>query len=192
MTPCQETKQKGILSTANKEYGVKLNSYAFFRVNSQVISEDLVQETFKKTWAYLVRGGKIDIMKSFLYHVLKDLIIDEYRKRKTVSLEDLKEKGYEPSEDNSQRLINILDGKRAILLIARLPEKYKKVMRMRYVQDLSLKEMSLITGQSKETLAVQVHRGLEKLKVIYDPLYTNLSPPLILNTKPKAVTLWCL
>ena len=102
-----------------------------------------------------------------MYHVLKDLIVDEYRKRKSTSLDALMEKGFEPGEDNSQQLINVLDGKRAIFLISRLPIKYQKIMRMRYVQDLSLKEMSLLTGQSTGTLAVQVHRGLEKLKVLY-------------------------
>jgi len=168
MTPKQETKQQAILSVAHEDYGKKLNSYAFFRVSNRSISEDLVQDTFRKTWAYLVKGGKIDVMKSFLYHVLKDLIIDEYRKRKSSSLDALMEKGFEPGEDNSQRLVNVLDGKRAIFLISRLPEKYQKIMRMRYVQDLSLSEMALITGQSKETLAVQVHRGLGKLKVLYN------------------------
>jgi DNA-directed RNA polymerase specialized sigma24 family protein len=65
--------------------------------------------------------------------------------------------------------MNILDGKKAITLIQKLPLKYQKIMRMKYVQDLSLKEMSLITGQSKNALAVQMHRGLEKLKLLYDP-----------------------
>lgn len=60
-----------------------------------------------------------------------------------------------------------MDGKRALLLISRLPEKYREVIRMRYVQDLSLKEISLITGKSKNTIAVQMHRGLEKLKKLY-------------------------
>lgn len=167
MTPKQELKQKAILTVAHEDYGKKLNSYAFLRVSSRVVSEDLVQDTFRKTWSYLVRGGKVDVMKSFLYHVLKDLIIDEYRKRKFSSLDDLREKGFEPGEDNSQHLVDMLDGKRAIILISRLPEKYQKIMRMRYVQDLSLQEMSAITGESKKTLAVQVHRGLEKLKKIY-------------------------
>ena len=40
-------------------------------------------------------------------------------------------------------------------------------MRMRYVQDLSLKEMALITGKSQNALAVQAHRGLMKLKLLY-------------------------
>jgi DNA-directed RNA polymerase specialized sigma24 family protein len=41
-------------------------------------------------------------------------------------------------------------------------------MRMRYVQDLSLKEMSLLTGQTENTVAVQAHRGLAKLRVLYE------------------------
>lgn len=120
-----------------------------------------------KTWSYLVKGGKIDVMKAFLYHVLNNLIVDEYRKHKTTSLDILLEKGYEPSGDSRESIINILDGKKALFLIQRLPKKYQKVMRMRYVQDLSLKEMSLITGQSKNTIAVQLHRGLAKLKLLY-------------------------
>ena len=121
-----------------------------------------------KTWAYLVKGGKIDVMKSFLYHILNNLIVDGYRKRKTISLDLLVEKGFEPSVENSKSFFNILDGKSAFLLIGRLPEKYQKVMRMKYAQSLSLKEISLITGQSKNTIAVQVHRGLEKLKQLYN------------------------
>lgn len=78
------------------------------------------------------------------------------------------EKGFEPTTGNSNRFLNVLDGKAAFLLIARLPEKYKKIMRMRYVQDLSLKEISLITGQSKNSIAVQAHRGLDKLTLLYN------------------------
>jgi len=168
MSPIEETKQQTILTVAHHDYEKKLKLYAFFKVHNSLTSEDLVQDTFIKTWKYLVRGGKIEVMKAFLYHVLNNLIVDEYRKHKTVSLDVLMEKGFKPSIDNSERLLNCLDGKAALLLTQRLPDKYKKVMRMRYVQGLSLKEMSLITGQSKNSVAVQVHRGLEKLKLLYN------------------------
>lgn len=78
------------------------------------------------------------------------------------------EKGYEPGADHSERLVNVLDGKAALLLIQHLPDRYQKVMRMRYVQDLTLKEMALITGRSKNTVAVQLHRGLAKLRELYN------------------------
>jgi RNA polymerase sigma-70 factor (ECF subfamily) len=169
MTPKQETQRQAILTTAHHDYEKGLNVHAFFKVHDRAISDDLVQNTFMKTWIYLVKGGKIDVMKAFLYHVLNNLIVDEYRKHKNTSLDVLHEKGFEPIAGDSRRLFNILDGKAALLLIQRLPFTYQKVMRMRYVQDLSLKEMSLITGQSKNTIAVQVHRGLEKLKLLYNP-----------------------
>ena len=169
MTSKQEIKQQAILTEAHHNYGEKLNAHAFFKMHDHAIGEDLVQETFIKTWSYLVKGGKIELMKAFLYHVLNNLIVDEYRKHKTVSLDVLIEKGYEPTAGHSGRLINILDGKAALLLIQYIPEKYQKVIRMRYVQNLSLKEMSLITGQTQNAIAVQVHRGLEKLKLLHVP-----------------------
>lgn len=164
----QEELQDIALTTAHRDFGKGLNAHAFFKMQNREVGEDLVQETFMKTWKYLVKGGKIEIMKAFLYHVLNHLIVDEYRKRKTMSLDVLLEKGYEPGKDYSERLFNMLDGKAAVILILRLPERYQKVMRMRYVQDLSLAEMSLITGQSKNTIAVQLHRGVEKLKLLYE------------------------
>jgi RNA polymerase sigma-70 factor, ECF subfamily len=167
MTPKQETQQQAVVTAAHHDYERGLTGHAFFKVHDRAMSEDLVQDTFMKTWGYLVRGGKIDVMKAFLYHILNHLIVDEYRKHKTTSLDVLLEKGFEPGADHSGRLLNVLDGKAALLLIQRLPLAYQKVMRMRYVQDLSLTEMSLITGQSKNTIAVQVHRGLKKLKLLY-------------------------
>jgi RNA polymerase sigma-70 factor (ECF subfamily) len=168
MTSKKEAAQNALLTLAHHDHSKGLNSHAFFKIHNHAIGEDMVQETFMKTWVYLAKGGKIEVMKAFLYHILNNLIVDEYRKRKNSSLEVLLEKGFEPSVDTSESLFNILDGKKAILLIAQLPLAYQKVMRMRYVQDLSLAEMSLITGQSKNTMAVQVHRGLEKLKILYN------------------------
>lgn len=168
MTLTQQINLQGVLTTAHQDYEKGLNARAFFKVSNHELGEDLVQQTFMKTWIYLVKGGKIEIMKAFLYHILNNLIVDEYRKHKTSSLDVLMEKGFEPNATDSSSLLKVLDGKAALLLIERLPPMYKKVMRMRYVQDLSLKEMSFITGLPKNTIAVQIHRGLEKIKILYD------------------------
>ncbi|MFA6432474.1 MAG: RNA polymerase sigma factor [Candidatus Paceibacterota bacterium] len=167
MTTKENIRLQILLTTAHGSYNRGLNAHAFFKVNDHAMCDDLVQSTFLKTWIYLVKGGKIDTMKAFLYHILNNLIVDQYRKHKTDSLDALIENGYEPAVDDTSRLFNIMDGKVAALLIKSLPETYQKVMRMKYMQDLSLKEMSLITGQSKNTMAVKAHRGLAKLKVLY-------------------------
>ncbi len=169
MTPTEKTERQGVLNVAHNDFGKTLNSYAFFKVSDHAMGQDLVQDTFIKTWRYLVKGGKIDKMKAFLYHILNNLIIDEYRKRKnkSVSLDVLLEDGFDPGVTERERSDNIFDGKGAVLMIKHLPLMYQNVMRMKYLQDLSLKEISLITGQTKNTVAVQLHRGLIKLKLLY-------------------------
>ena len=167
MTLAQQTKIQGILTTAHNDFEKGLNARAYFKVSNHELGEDLVQQTFMKTWIYLVKGGKIEMMKAFLYHILNNLIVDEYRRSKSTSLDVLMEKGFEPSSENTERFLDTLDGKVAFLLIDRLPPMYKKVMRMKYVQDLSLQEISFITGISKNTIAVQIHRALEKLRILY-------------------------
>lgn len=156
-----------LLSNAFAEYGHGLSARAYYKTHDAMLSDDLVQTTFLKTWTYLVKGGRVDLMKAFLNHVLNGLIIDEYRKKKPVSLDVLLSSGFEPSINDVNRLIDMNDGREAFLLIGRLPKKYQKVMRMRYVYDLSLEEMASITGETRNTMSVQAHRGLEKLKVLY-------------------------
>lgn len=152
---------------AYDSYKNVLGAHAYYKINDKMVSEDLVQETYLKTWTYLVKGGKIEKMKAFLYHVLNNLIVDQYRKRKETSLDFLLEKGFEPDFDENQSPADVLDGQNAFALIEKLPEPYRDVMKMKYVQDLSLEEMSLITGKSRNTLAVRLHRGSEKLKQLY-------------------------
>lgn len=159
--------QQTRLTDAHNDFQKELHTHVFFKIQSRQTGEDLVQETFMKTWLYLVKGGKIEMMKAFLYHILNNLIIDEYRKHKTTSLDALLDKGFELSAQDAEPLMDFLDGRKAISLIKRLPPKYRKVMDMRYIQMLSIKEISLIVGQSKNTVAVQTHRGLAKLKALY-------------------------
>jgi len=166
MTLLQETERRGILTVAHRDYVKALNLHAFFKLNDHEIGEDLVQNTFLKTWKYLVKGGKIEMMKAFLYHILNHLIVDEYRKQKTASLDVLLDKGFEPETDDAGRIYNVIDGRAAIVLIKRIPIKYQGALNMRYVQELSLREMSVITGQTENAMAVQVHRGLEKLRLL--------------------------
>jgi len=167
MTLQQELRLKTKLDLAYQNYAKELKAHALFKISDPSTGEDLVQNTFMRTWKYIVNGGDIQKMKAFLYHVLNNAIVDEYRKQKTVSLDLLTEKGFEPSIDESNRSINILDGKVVASLVPRLPIKYRKIIHMRYIRELNINEIAKATGQSKNTVSVQVHRGIELLKSIY-------------------------
>lgn len=155
------------LSVAYGDNKDNLLRRALYKTSNQEVSKDLVQTTFLKTLLYLQKGGKVELMRSFLNHILADLIVDEYRKNKTLSLDSLLEKGFEPDYTDFEKNIDMLDGKSLALLIPQLPQKYEIVIRLRYLEGLSLKEIGVITSQSENTVAVQVHRGLAKLKELY-------------------------
>ena len=140
--------------------------YCFFKTRSKEMSKDLVQETYMKTWNYLVKGQSIDNMRAFFYKTLTNLIIDEYRKKKTVSLDELEEIGLDQSTNDIELYYDKLDAEKALLVLDEIGGSYKDVIIMRYVQDLSLKEISDITGESENSLSVKIHRGLKKIKIV--------------------------
>jgi len=164
MTSNQKYKLESMITLAYREYYESLVARALFRLNDRILGEDLVQTTFMKAWNYLIKKGRIENMKAFLYHVLNNLIIDEYRKHKTVSLDILLEKGFEPDTEDYEKLFNFLDGEKTMALISRLPERHREIINMRYVQGLSLAEISALTGKSTNCLAVKTYRGLHMLK----------------------------
>jgi RNA polymerase sigma-70 factor (ECF subfamily) len=162
-----ESSKQEIFIQAYGDYEKSLLRRSFFKVSNKALADDLVQTTFLKTWEYMMKEGKIDSMKAFLFHALNNLIIDEYRKQKPASLDILTEAGFQIAIDDSDRLFNIIDGKTAIILIPLLTEKYRDVVSMRYVDDMTLKEIAEATKQSKSTVAVQIYRGMEKLAILF-------------------------
>jgi RNA polymerase sigma-70 factor, ECF subfamily len=164
MTSKIESLQIEIFNESYKNFEKGLNVHAFYKLSNHDLGQDLVQETFMKTWKFLVGGGEVEKMKAFLYHILNNLIIDEYRKKKPISLDDLFEKGYEHPDIKYTKSDNHMDGECAMNFISKLPKNYQKIMQMRFVDELSLDEISKITKKSANSIAVTIHRGLKKLK----------------------------
>jgi DNA-directed RNA polymerase specialized sigma24 family protein len=98
-----------ILTEAHHDFFRGLSRYANLKINDAALSDDLVQATFLKTWLYLQKTGKIELMRAFLYHVLNNLIVDEYRKKKALSLDLLGENGFELKAANSENIFNIIN-----------------------------------------------------------------------------------
>ena len=85
-----ETPEERFLKAFN-EFNDALFRHAFLRVSNREKAIDLVHDTFTKVWAYLRKGHQVDNFRPFLYKVLNNLVIDEYRRRKESSLDALLE-----------------------------------------------------------------------------------------------------
>ena len=138
--------------------------HCWFRIGDRERAKDLMQDTFIKSWQYITEGMEVNNLKAFLYRVANNLIIDEYRKKKELSLYNLMAEGFEPGFDERNRNEAGIDAKLALSVINKLDDKYREAVLMRYVDELSPKEIASITGESENNVSVKIHRGLKQLK----------------------------
>ncbi len=151
-----------------ENHGDAIFRHCYFRLFDRDQARDLTQETFAKTWSYMVNGGDIKNDKAFLYKVATNLIINFAQRKKDISLDSLQEQGFDPGVDTRESLQNFLAGKEALKQINELDDKYSQAIVMRYVEDLSIKEIAEIIGESENVVSVRLNRGLKKLKEIIE------------------------
>lgn len=140
--------------------------YCFFRVSDRETAKDLMQETFAKVWIYIAAGNQIENVKAFLYKTARNLVVDEYRKRgkDTISLDNLEEKGFEESTDEHERTQEIIDAKLLFREIDSLGKEDKEIIMMRYMDELTPKEIAELLGITESAASVRLHRAKERAK----------------------------
>jgi len=160
-----------------ERYSDELFRHASMRLSDRERALELTQDTFLRAFEYAKRGEKVRELRPFLYRVLKNLIIDEYRKMKIHSLEGMLEEYDGASaeallpKDESNTLEAAMDrheGKRVLEKLKDLPEPYREAVTLRYIDGLSPREIAEVVSESENVVSVRVHRGLKKLKELLE------------------------
>lgn len=151
--------------------------HAFFRVSDRERAYDLTQDTYLKAWDYIAQGGEVRQFKSFLYRILHNLIIDSYRKKSSRSLDEMLENETSAnaveelmSEGSVREVEESMDEQVLIETIrqriADLPEHYRDVLTLRFIDGFSTGEIASMVGVSENVVSVRIHRGVAKLRVL--------------------------
>ena len=156
----------------------QLYRFTYFRVSDKDKAIDIVQDVFFKYFKYLTDSLENEAEigfnhKAFLFKTIRNTIIDHYRKKQSQSLDELVDAGYEYSsdEDVSHNTSIDIDYKEVLKSLKSLDLDAQELVYMRFIEGLSLTDMSEITGQKENTIAVKIHRILEKLKQRHEKHY---------------------
>lgn len=153
---------------AYKEHFNNLFRSCLLYVNDREIALDIVQETFAKAWKYTFLGGIVINMKAFLYKIMRNIIISYYRTKKTVSLDSLiEEEHFDPPTNLNVSIEEHIDGEMAFKYLDDIPKKDKKVVIMHFVRGLNFKKIASLTHKSENTVVVQFHRTVKKLRNLF-------------------------
>lgn len=164
-----------VFQEAYEEHADVLFRHCYFRVSNRERALEITQDTFMKTWDAVVKGTEIQNYRAFLFRVLNNLIIDEYRKKKSTSLEalleeetvnegqfeDLRTGGLEEEVERIDLSFKSEELEKALL---QLPDTYRRVVVMRYIDELQPKEIADVLGESENVISVRIHRGIKKLR----------------------------
>jgi RNA polymerase sigma factor (sigma-70 family) len=145
-------------------YNDAIFRYCYFKTSDREKALDLTQDTFTKTWEYLASGKKIDNIKAFLYRVATNAITDGYRKKRSDSLDEMQEEGYDKSTDEHEKTLVSIESEEVMKYLEELDEPYKEILTLRFIHDLSIDEIIQITGESGNTISVRIHRAIDKMR----------------------------
>lgn len=131
------------------------------RVRERTVSEDITASTFERALAAL-RGGRFrnDSFGGWLYRVAANAVIDHVRaaRRLTVAVDT---DALDPAPDALAAALDHDDLRRAM---ARLSETHRRVLALRFFDDLDPAEAGAVLGCSRRTFAVKLHRAIGALR----------------------------
>lgn len=155
-------------------YKDKIFHLAYRMLSNRHEAEDIVQETFLRVYKNFDRYDDKQKFSTWIYRIATNLCIDRLRKRKPnyyldAGMNDQEGMdGYSliPGDDRTPETEYLLSETQQTIhkAIEGLPAKYKSVIILRYLQEMSLQEISDVLEMPVTTVKTRVHRGREFLR----------------------------
>jgi RNA polymerase sigma-70 factor (ECF subfamily) len=154
---------------AYEEYYEVVYKSIYMRMLSRENTEDVVQETFIRamnSWSDFDESKSS--AKTWLCTIAKNTMINYIRNNKKhdlSSFDEMNEAGFEPgSEDKELQSLIDDDAREAYELLKPLKPQDREILIMRYVEEMSYKEIAEKVGSNDKAVAKKVERLLKKCR----------------------------
>ena len=137
-----------------RDYGALVHGVLLARLPRDEV-QDVVQEVFLAAFKSLHSVREKDALGGWLVKIARNQAANYYRSsRPTEELTDY----VSPGRASSSEAAEILDAIKA------MPEAYRETLILRLVEGMSGDEIARQTGMTKESVRVNLHRGMKKLR----------------------------
>jgi RNA polymerase sigma factor (sigma-70 family) len=155
-----------------RKYAPGLLTYVRMRISSAEDAEDLVVDVFMAAIENTTFNALADKEKQlWLWRVTRNKIIDIYRRastRQNVTLEHVAEGLFEDEMASPEYVALRQENYRDLYAhLQSLPPLQQQILRMRFGQDLSCREIATTLGKQENMVRVTLSRSLNLLRKIY-------------------------
>jgi len=137
--------------------------YLAIRVRNQDTAEDLAQQVFLKAWQaiprYQHRGAPF---RAWLYRMAHNQMVDFYRTHRATS--DLEGVEIPEEPEAEQRVIEAETNEALGAALSRLSEDHRQVLELRFLAEMSAKEIAEIMDRKEVTVRGLQMRALQALR----------------------------
>jgi len=151
-----------------RRYQLPLYVYVFELVHNEQTSLDIVQEVFIAAARHI--SGLRDDAKfgSWLFGIAHQKVIQHWRKRTEVLLEEIPESPDEFEDGPDDLLIRREQEAEFMNLLNQLPPPQRAVLLLHFVEDFSLEEIARITETHLGTVKSRIHYAKKSLRTLLE------------------------
>lgn len=155
-----------------EKYIAPIFRFIYFRVKNYQEAEDLTQTVFLKAWKNLDKYKKQNNpFSSWLYIIARNTTIDYWKKRKELDFDDKIFNGLPDNSNILQEIENENDFQRIAESIGILTEDQQEIIILKFIEELSNKEISAILGKNEDAVRQLQSRALKSLRNILEEKY---------------------
>jgi len=144
----------------------KLTNFVKRKIDNPQDVEEIVQDSFWATLNSLPTFKFQSSLSTFLFSIAKREIADYYRKRriKTILLsrfpflETLASKALGPEEETLKKELK----EEILKVLKKLPQRYQKLLRLKYLEEYSIKEIALKLATTPKAIESALSRARKK------------------------------
>jgi len=145
----------------------------YYRTHSTMDAEDITQDIFIQAFKHLSRLKGTEKFKSWLYSIAVNKVLDFHRKKRfrnlfgSLSDKESDEQTYAEAADSPDAMDKLIKQdfwKQVRLLLDRLPPMEREVFTLRFMDHLSIKEISLVLKKGESTVKTHLYRALQKFR----------------------------
>lgn len=156
-----EKKRRKVAKMYN-QYANDIYAYLYAHGGNKELAEDLMADTFMRAIKSL-ETFDFKQPRAWLYTIARNLLLDHWKKKSTVNLDEELEIA-DPSASVEQIVEKSINAEKLKNAINKLLVKEKDIITLRFLQNLSAKEVAKIVGTSPENVRIIQHRALKKMK----------------------------
>ncbi|MEK9131147.1 MAG: sigma-70 family RNA polymerase sigma factor [Patescibacteria group bacterium] len=154
-----------------ESYAPRIRRYLSFKLPTPADVDEMTSEVFVRAWEYML-ATHVDRLGGLLYGIARNIIASFYRTREHRPMEVELEGVVDMSHDGASQIVENVDAVMSMeaieQLLPKLKDEYRDVVIMRYLDEMTVREIAEGLEKTEASVRMLVHRAMIVLRGMID------------------------